>query len=190
MKVVFTGSIQEVRQEMLAYLDLKKLAIDPPTRPQVPVGDPPEFTTDENGEEWEDVVKPEPEMVAKTETVKEKPKKGRRKGGGIYEQAMARNSVPSDPPSLANAPVAAPAADLPTPTEEPKAPEPQVIKPITSEDAMKALQEVNAARGIHIARDLLERFKCTRFSELKEKDFAEFVEVAKSKIPAPEVAKT
>lgn len=81
----------------------------------------------------------------------------------------------------------APAFDEGSSEEElvPEAPLKEIsTKAYTSDDTVKALQEVNSKQGIQTARKILGEFNCTRISELQQKNFGKFVQACKAVLQA------
>jgi hypothetical protein len=56
---------------------------------------------------------------------------------------------------------------------------PSISVVATKEAAMDALKDLNAKRGLPVAREVLLKFQASRFSELKEADFGAFIEACR-----------
>jgi hypothetical protein len=48
-------------------------------------------------------------------------------------------------------------------------------QPLSREQVKTALEQLNAARGITVVREILAKFNCSRLSEVKEEQFADFI---------------
>lgn len=105
---------------------------------------------------------------------------GKKRGRKPKDAATAETS-PIEAPALGEkkdapteTPAVAPTASEPTPNAT-TGPAATPSAKLTKDDVVKALTAVTSNKGMPAARELLLRYKATRLSEIKEEEFAAFI---------------